>query len=566
MLSRFSSQLELQQSMNVHGNRLASLLFLLVLTSGTLGFRFVEDGWSWFDAFYMTVISVTTVGYGEVHTLSTKGRVIAMGVLFGGLGVFGLVISQMTNFIVSGQLAGAFERKRVQRNIAKLLNHTIICGRGTQGLILIKAFSTKSKEAVVAIANGADASTLSYLRSNGINHIEGDPREEDQLLAMGLCKSSAVIVAVGNDDQNISIATRVKKHIEALSATTRVIATVGQYEAYSYFSDRLGALGVTLIDLDFEAALRLSNRIVNQWITTLADIPKRPLKVYIHASAKLRCALVRSLAMIGQMTAEKGINLNLFSTTLKEKLQFESKFPAVNYCCEIKWHSKSIEVVQLDLISPPDFVIFALESDIENLYQAEQILMKLPELRQDCVIACMSDSDDLREVALINDCSNRRPRIVFLYEDLCEADMTIGHIMEAEGRSIHDLYIKNLNSTERAVSWDLLPEFVKGSNRLAAMHRPLKQAFHQHLISLGVAEKDILDHLTVSEHHRWMAYHVMNGWSPSEYVIKERSVRTMSRKHHSIVPFEFLDEKTKALDFSNVLQALKLSQAKKIEA
>ena len=87
-----------------------ALSFFGVIFGGTLAFWEVEKNWSLLDALYMTVISVTTVGYGEVQPLSTAGRIVAMTVLFAGLGVFGLVISQVTSYAVGGALGGAAAR------------------------------------------------------------------------------------------------------------------------------------------------------------------------------------------------------------------------------------------------------------------------------------------------------------------------------------------------------------------------------------------------------------------------------------------------------------------------
>jgi hypothetical protein len=224
-----------------------------------------------------------------------------------------------------------------------------------------------------------------------------------------------------------------------------------------------------------------------------------------------------------------------------------------------------MESIREDDTFLPDMAIFAMENDFESLYEAERYLMRRPGLSPDRVIACIQDTSDLRDAAILRDPFKREPRILSFYETRRQSDPILSPAMDAEGRAIHEKYRSTAILENRDPGpWEKLPELLKNSNRLAAMHCPIKQRFHRHLTSLGIAQDHILAHLTISEHSRWMAFHVMNGWRSSPTIINDRTTRTMTRLHHCITPFDRLDTKIKALDLANVLQALGLDSQTKI--
>ena len=107
-------------------------VILIAVSLGTLGYRLIE-GWSFVDAFYMTIITMTTVGYGEVWPLSETGRMFTVGLIVTSIGIAGYVVSKLTAFIVEGEIKRVFEGRRMDKQIAKLSNHIILCGAGRTG-------------------------------------------------------------------------------------------------------------------------------------------------------------------------------------------------------------------------------------------------------------------------------------------------------------------------------------------------------------------------------------------------------------------------------------------------
>ncbi|MHC4886880.1 MAG: ion channel, partial [Planctomycetota bacterium] len=101
-----------------------------IILIGTLGYFFIEEGWSLLDALYMTIITITTVGYGEIHNLSPPGRIFTILLIFGGFGAVAMSATQLARWIVESEIKGHLAKKRMQKEISRMKNHYIICGFG----------------------------------------------------------------------------------------------------------------------------------------------------------------------------------------------------------------------------------------------------------------------------------------------------------------------------------------------------------------------------------------------------------------------------------------------------
>jgi voltage-gated potassium channel len=123
------------------GWRLVALVIVGVHAAGTLGYVLIE-GWSAWDAFYMTVITVTTVGYGEVHPLSQAGRVFTVWILLSGVGAFFYAFTLLMTLLADGGLVERLERRRVRRMLDQLHEHFIVCCIGRMGDSITTEYST----------------------------------------------------------------------------------------------------------------------------------------------------------------------------------------------------------------------------------------------------------------------------------------------------------------------------------------------------------------------------------------------------------------------------------------
>src|SRR5579859_1874326 len=114
----------------LHNLRTIAALLLLVMAIGTAGFHYIE-GWPWFDAFYMVVITLSSIGYGEVHPLSRTGREFNIGLIIAGALLVATAIGSLTQYLLEFELTKVLGRRKMGREIARLQNHYIKIGRAS---------------------------------------------------------------------------------------------------------------------------------------------------------------------------------------------------------------------------------------------------------------------------------------------------------------------------------------------------------------------------------------------------------------------------------------------------
>jgi len=181
--------------------RVPVLLLTLALTYGTIGFRVIED-YSWLDALYMTVTTLTTVGFGEIHPLSPAGRAFAISLIaFGVLAVFDL-IAVFTSLLASGRLSRSIERRAMQRRIGDLRDHYVVCAYGRVGRAATRELLRRGAD-VVVIDNQEALEPL--LTEAGVPYLIADPTEESVLEEAGAGRARALLCAVDSDVVNVYI-------------------------------------------------------------------------------------------------------------------------------------------------------------------------------------------------------------------------------------------------------------------------------------------------------------------------------------------------------------------------
>ncbi len=181
------------------GWRLMALVILGVLVGGTLGYVVIE-GWSAWDAFYMTVITVTTVGYLEVHPLSTAGRAFTVVVLFAGVGSFFYAFSLFMALVADGTMAAWRTRRRLARMLDNLQDHFILCGFGRMGEIIAGEFKRQGVSFVI-IERNPDRMHLAM--ELGFLAVEADASNEEVLRRVGIARARGFIAAVSTDAENV---------------------------------------------------------------------------------------------------------------------------------------------------------------------------------------------------------------------------------------------------------------------------------------------------------------------------------------------------------------------------
>jgi len=170
-----------------------------VLVIGTLGYMTIER-WSAWDAFYMTVTTVATVGYREVHPMSRAGQVFTVCLILGGVGTVFYNFSLFLTLVVEGGLPRRLQTRRYARMIDRLTNHFIVCGYGRIGSIVAREFARQKIPFVVV---EREAERLQRALDDGMLAIEADATREDVLTRVGIDRARGLIAAVGSDAENV---------------------------------------------------------------------------------------------------------------------------------------------------------------------------------------------------------------------------------------------------------------------------------------------------------------------------------------------------------------------------
>jgi voltage-gated potassium channel len=184
--------------------RLAQIgvLFLAVFTAGTIAFMLVE-GWSLMDALYMTTITLSTVGFQEVHPLSTGGRLVAMALILGGTGSLAYGLSVVTAFIVEGELRDILGKRRMEKALARLHGHVIVCGAGETGKHVVDELLKTKTPCVVIEQNLARCKHLE--RFGPIPVIEGDATDGGVLTRARIGLARGLIATLPSDKDNLFV-------------------------------------------------------------------------------------------------------------------------------------------------------------------------------------------------------------------------------------------------------------------------------------------------------------------------------------------------------------------------
>lgn len=181
------------------GWRLVALLILLVIVVGTAGYMLIE-GWTLFDAFYMTAITITTVGFSEVHPLSTAGRMFTVLISFTGVGAMFYAFTLFMTLLAEGTLVERRERKRLARMLDTLTDHFILCGFGRMGEIIAREFARQGVPFVI-IERNPDRMHLAM--DQGFLAVEADASSEEVLRRVGIDRARGFVAAVSTDAENV---------------------------------------------------------------------------------------------------------------------------------------------------------------------------------------------------------------------------------------------------------------------------------------------------------------------------------------------------------------------------
>ncbi len=204
-----------------------------VIVVGVIGYEIIE-GWNFLDSIYMTVTTITTVGYSEVHPLSDGGRVFSIFLMIGGVGGALYALSGIVGYIVEGNIGTVWERRKMQTKIGNLKGHFILCGFGRVGEEIARAF--EGEVPFIVIDNRSEC--IARLEKSDYIYMEGDATRDDILKSAGIERARGLIAAVGSDTDNtyITLSARGLRpdiYIEARASSTEAVTKLERSGANS---------------------------------------------------------------------------------------------------------------------------------------------------------------------------------------------------------------------------------------------------------------------------------------------------------------------------------------------
>ena len=173
----------------------------VVIALGTAGFHFIE-GWPWFDGFYMVITTLTTIGYQEVHPLSHAGRVFNIVIILSGVSLLFLAIGAATQALLEFELQSILGRRRMEREIDRLVDHYIVCGAGRVGRSAARELARRPAPFVIIESNEAKAQK--YAAESWLTLI-GDATQEQTLREAQIEHARGLVAATTTDATNLYI-------------------------------------------------------------------------------------------------------------------------------------------------------------------------------------------------------------------------------------------------------------------------------------------------------------------------------------------------------------------------
>ena len=194
----------------------AVFLLVVIMLIGVIGYIMIS-GYSWIDALYMTVITMTTVGFGEVVPLDDESKIFTIFLILGSIVIVGYALSVITEYILSKDHIEELKHKKMQKKIDDFKNHVVVCGYGRNGKQTVRKLSAYNRPFVVV---EKDKEMEERLQLDNVPYVIGNANEDDVLLQAGVDRASNFISALPSDADNLFVvlsARQMNKNINIIS-------------------------------------------------------------------------------------------------------------------------------------------------------------------------------------------------------------------------------------------------------------------------------------------------------------------------------------------------------------
>ncbi|MDA8850410.1 potassium channel protein [Flavobacteriaceae bacterium] len=203
----------------------AIILLVVLLFTGIIGFKIMSD-YSWVDAFYMTVITITTVGFGEVQPLDPETKIFTILLILTSVVIVGYALTIITEYIISKNVISELKHKKMQKKIDALSNHIVICGYGRNGKQAAKKLLTHNRSFVVIESN---KETIEKYQNENTRFVFGNANDDEVLLAAGIERAECLISALPNDSDNVFVVLSARQ----MNKNARIISRASNESSYS---------------------------------------------------------------------------------------------------------------------------------------------------------------------------------------------------------------------------------------------------------------------------------------------------------------------------------------------
>lgn len=202
----------------------ALFMLLVIIAIGVIGFVVISD-LNFIDALYMTIITMSTVGFGEVIPLGPEARLFTVFLILMSVAIFGYTVSVFTELLISGEFVHQLKMKKVQKNINELKKHVIVCGYGRNGKQAVSKLKSYNRDVVVIEQN---KELIEQLEQNNVLTIDGDATTDEALLRAGIKNASSLITALPSDANNLFVVLTAHQ----LNKSCRVISRASNESSY----------------------------------------------------------------------------------------------------------------------------------------------------------------------------------------------------------------------------------------------------------------------------------------------------------------------------------------------
>ena len=215
--------------MKIFKNKIRGALFLLILllVFGSVGYKYIsENEYTWIEALYMTVITVTTVGFGEVHHSDDTVKLFTIVLIVTSISIYAYVVSVISEYIAQGRFFEQLKRRKMQKKIIQLSNHIIVCGYGRNGKQAVERLKSYNKKCVIVETDDAIIETLENF---GYKYVKGNATDDATLEEANIREASHLITTLPSDADNLFVVLTARQ----LNPKIKIISRAGKDSSYS---------------------------------------------------------------------------------------------------------------------------------------------------------------------------------------------------------------------------------------------------------------------------------------------------------------------------------------------